>query len=246
LRVLGCERVTVVAACRRLLVSSCADATFFVFCATNPVVSGDNRNCLLAPYNTAYPELPAHLRRAGLPATAPNLWHAPLDTTTLAAPADSSPPPEREFGSAAAGLLPPQHFATLAVPVRSARGPGVEAPPLLSNQPVCPFGLPPAYAHAVAGRLAAASELTHALGRALVDAAKLQPAPGDDADDGSRAPRSSEGAHRALEEALRAHFADWLGASGQLREVLDLAALDRAQFYAATEPAPESNGAMKP
>jgi len=251
LRVVGCDRVTVVTACRRLLVSSCADATFPVFCATNPILAGDNRSCYFAPYNTAYPELREHLRRARLPTAAPpalNLWNAPLDASTLALPVSSvTSDSHAKCPSVAAGLLQPHLFTTFSVPIRSVPD---QAQSPLQN----PFSLPPEYARALASRLEEATTLTHALGRALVGVEKepqdaistpegmssaTTPTVSDNSGDGAEGnatvghsqEKGSESADAVIENALRAHFADWLGASGQLREVLDLAALDRARYF---------------
>lgn len=55
LRVLNCERVTVIACGQRLVICNCLDSTFPVFVTSNPVLAGDNRGCRLAPYNTCYP-----------------------------------------------------------------------------------------------------------------------------------------------------------------------------------------------
>ena len=105
LRVVGCERVQVIAACRRLYISSCVDSIFPVFSASHPILAGDNRACQFAPYNTAYvctltfiaclehaltldsctlnnghryPDLIAHLQATGLPTASPpavNYWN---------------------------------------------------------------------------------------------------------------------------------------------------------------------------
>ena len=53
IHVLGCERVRIVTACRRLYISSCVDSVFPVFTASHPILAGDNRSCQFAPYNTA-------------------------------------------------------------------------------------------------------------------------------------------------------------------------------------------------
>ena len=265
-RVVGCERVTVVTACRRLLVSSCTDATFPVFCATNPILAGDNRSCYFAPYNTAYQELKHLLRRAHLPTAAPpalNMWNAPLDASTLAQPTSMvNSDGHAKCPSVVAGLLQPHLFTTLTVPIRSL--PDQPLPPLQN-----PFSLPPEYSRALTSRLEAATTLTHTLGRALVGLEKERQeaidstegaAPDTTVTDNGNEPKSAgaighgqeksfEGADVAIESALRAHFADWLGASGQLREILDLAALDRARYFAkdVTEVAvPEINEAIKP
>lgn len=86
LRVVGCERVQVVSACRRLSISSTLDSLFPVYCASSPVLFGDSRSCQFAPYNTCYNHLWFHLKLANLihfnddpPCQKLNYWNSHLD-----------------------------------------------------------------------------------------------------------------------------------------------------------------------
>ncbi|CAN0322344.1 unnamed protein product, partial [Laminaria digitata] len=54
-RVEECERMQLVTCCRRLTVTNSLECIFPVFVATPPVLSGDNRACQFAPYNSCYP-----------------------------------------------------------------------------------------------------------------------------------------------------------------------------------------------
>mmetsp|Transcript_68913 Transcript_68913/g.155906 ORF Transcript_68913/g.155906 Transcript_68913/m.155906 type:complete len:317 (+) Transcript_68913:224-1174(+) len=119
-RVVGCERVTLVVACRRLLISSCVDSVFPVFCASHPLLAGDNRACQFAPYNTAYDELVRDLGLAALPLASPpavNHWNSPIDANSFKAYSDrngamdslASPPlkPKSPLESSLSGLRSP-------------------------------------------------------------------------------------------------------------------------------------------
>ena len=84
----NCADVRVIAACRRVYVSSCRDTTLHLWTPAEPVLLGDNRGILLAPHNAHYAQLRADLVLAGLGQVAakgeklqmpPNLWDQPFD-----------------------------------------------------------------------------------------------------------------------------------------------------------------------
>jgi len=221
LRVLGCERVQIVTACRRLLISSCVDSVFPCFAAAHPLLAGDNRICQFAPYNTAYPGMLAHLSRASLPIASPpavNYWNAPLDVNTIVLPgavsggasvaavdgsgAESAGPDSDETSSPYSLLLPPQHFYTLVVPSRGS----------FEAAQRNPFALPLEYASALGSRL----ESVKAAQEMLLQAALPEQEKAD------------------VEGAVRAHFAEWLVGSGNARQILELASLD-AEHFARTQ-----------
>ena len=60
-RVEYCERVQILAAARCVCVSNCHDSLFNLGVGTRPLLLGDNRNLQLAPYNTYYDQLEAHM-----------------------------------------------------------------------------------------------------------------------------------------------------------------------------------------
>lgn len=66
LRAEQCERMHVAVATHLTAVSACCDCTFYLGTPRPPVLLGDNRFISLGPYNTRYPNLVAHVLRAGL------------------------------------------------------------------------------------------------------------------------------------------------------------------------------------
>ncbi|PRW18405.1 TBCC domain-containing 1 isoform A [Chlorella sorokiniana] len=77
LRVERCERVQVICASRCVVVNTCHDCIFYLGVNQAPLLLGDNRFLQLAPYNSGYERLPAHLSLAGVRPT-PNQWDSPL------------------------------------------------------------------------------------------------------------------------------------------------------------------------
>ncbi|XP_032831239.2 TBCC domain-containing protein 1 [Petromyzon marinus] len=131
----GCEDVTVVVACRRLVASACSACTFHLLTPCRPLLvsapSGDT-GITLAPYHTHYPLLEEHMARAGL-AAVPNRWDQPL---CLGGPeADGT-------NGKCYRLLPPSELHLLTVPFAIAGGTTSEVP----------GGLPGAYERALAAR----------------------------------------------------------------------------------------------
>jgi len=63
-----CESVRITVACRKLLIMDCTNCAFNIATLSTTVVSGDTRNVLIGPYNTAYKNLRNHLILAGLKA----------------------------------------------------------------------------------------------------------------------------------------------------------------------------------
>lgn len=260
LQIIGSERIQLVAACRRLYISSCVESVFPIFTTTHPILAGDNRACQFAPYNTAYQNLPAHLRAANLPTASPpavNFWNCPIDVNTMTLPVYGSaavaanpsatstalvpasvgdqPSPPRSAavvqhqrsppgaGSPSGGvksmspgtgvtgsqrllevsrspvMLPPVQFYTLTVP-----GPSRSfADPIERFHN--PFALPSEYALVLGHRKANVRDI-----QGLLEGQDLLPSQ-----------------QQLVEEAVRAHFGEWLVSSGNLRQVLDLVQLDR-------------------
>eukprot|EP00903_Cladosiphon_okamuranus_P009851 g9361.t1 len=214
-RVEECERMQLVTCCRRLTVTNSLECIFPIFVATPPVLSGDNRACQFAPYNSCYPRHKAHLQRAGLlgegdeeiPA---NLWENPVEASMMGMPSMSAGTPtsgsraksRSPGGKGGPGggmghelspaIMPPEQFYTLAVPV----------PPDSPDEPPAenPFGLPSEYAAVLQEREAAVESLHQAI------------------QDAGLTPRQN----RELEECIRGRFTEWLVATGNLRQVLDL------------------------
>jgi hypothetical protein len=68
LHVVDCERTTITAAARRVVVSNSCDVVHYIFTPSPPLVVGDNRGCQFAPYNTYYEGLREDLLATGLAA----------------------------------------------------------------------------------------------------------------------------------------------------------------------------------
>ena len=202
-----CERCTVVAAARHVQLRSCRGGVLHLAVAHPPLVLGDTRGVRVAPYNTHYDALGAHLAVTGLtPALAhANCWDAAV---TLA------PPPHH--GAAPAGAaapkpalvsLPPEEFCPFVVPfpaaadgaAASALPPFSRAPPTTAN----PFPLPHAYATATEAKVRRVGELQASVREASLDDAR----------------------RRELQAAIQAHFREWLVASGNMRQIFDLSRL---------------------
>ena len=196
LRVEGCSRVTVIAACGRAVLSSCHDSVFHLGVNSPPLLLGDGRNVQLAPFNTAYDGLEGHLRQAGVSA-ATNLWDSPEAPGAAGGSAGGSPPEV----AAAFHCLPPGSFAPFVVPFK---GPGSGAGEEADKSAKNPFNLPGEYAAAVKAKVSAVKEL-----RAALKGANLE-----------------EGAQAELQSCIQSHFKEWLAASGNLRQIYDLALME--------------------
>lgn len=148
LQIIGSERIQLVAACRRLYISSCVESVFPIFTTTHPILAGDNRACQFAPYNTAYHNLTPHLRAANLPPASPpavNFWNCPIDVNTMTLPVYSSAAvvaqasgPGTALAPASVGdhSSPPRHAA--AVPHQ--RSPQGAESPSGGIKPMSPMG----------------------------------------------------------------------------------------------------------
>ncbi|CAN0120917.1 unnamed protein product, partial [Phaeothamnion confervicola] len=229
-RVIECERIQLVTCCRRISVGNCLDCVFSVFCASNPVLSGDNRTCQFAPYNTCYPRLTQHLRAAGLPTSSPpavNLWNSPVDVSTMgmpsfhvsqgAAAAAAASPVHRRPGSrgSGGGTAASRRVADMLSSGSALMPPEqfytltvpVTCPDDIDPRDVeNPFALPSDYATVLREREAAMLEL-----QAAIDAGSL--------------PLQQQ---RDVEEMVRDKFTEWLVTTGNLRQVLDLVNLEKA------------------
>lgn len=156
-------------------------------------------------------------------------------------------------------MLPPQNFYTLVVPTRPTesyatlvasaseseterkRGiGGVESRHPLRN----PFALPLEYAQALDAKLDAVRRLQCSLlavppvqqqqqsnaSAGEEKAASNTPPSAPDTPPPALTRTLPPGGARAVEEAVQAHFGDWLVASGNIRQILDLVQLDRAKY----------------
>ena len=237
LRLDRCERVTLVAASRRVVVDSAHDCALALGVNRPPVILGSSRGVTLGPHCAGYARLRAHMAAAGV-TPVPNVWDSPVlavggrgGAALAAAGAPNAP----------ATLLPPDRFAQVAIPFVGGPGPlcggaGLPDGPRLASDAgallglgprgavagsadgasgspasaartaaASPFPLPPAYEAAREAKVAAIADLRAAVRRAAL----------------------ADGRKRELQAAIQAHFKEWLASSGMMRQVYDLARLER-------------------
>ena len=96
LHLVGCERVTVTAACRRFTASRNVACAAYLLTPNRPLVLAGNDRLRLAPYNVvaAYPAFEQHLYDAGLTAQCRNLWDRPHYLWSSSASSVSLLPPD--------------------------------------------------------------------------------------------------------------------------------------------------------
>ncbi|CAN1307188.1 TBCC domain-containing protein 1 [Linum perenne] len=76
-RIEHCERVHVITAANRVCIANCRECVFFLGVNQRPLIVGDNHKLQVAPYNTFYSDLEAHMAEAGVKASI-NKWDEPL------------------------------------------------------------------------------------------------------------------------------------------------------------------------
>lgn len=252
LRVVGCERVQIVSACRRLSISSTLDSVFSVYCASAPVLFGDSRSCQFAPYNTAYHNLWEHLTMASLvsgdpPCRQMNYWNSPLldmapqpaslnigtDSSLLGGPPNINKEDHHQTSTPGLGLSNMTHSED-----REFKPP-VMLPPhhfftivipqrhQQQSPPQNPFPLPPEYAQALKQRAESLTRIMQNVGTAARSDNRPTTSGVDDEGNTKQGQGDEVNSKSQIDSALRSHFADWLITSGNLRQVLDLVQLDR-------------------
>ncbi len=202
-RVVECERVQLVSAARRLLVNNCIECLFPCFAAYAPVLFGDNRSCMFAPHNALYPDLAAHMRMAGLLDSSPpaaNHWCHPVEAVSAGAMLHSSRMGSGNSASLSQLLLPPDVFFLIAVPYYTMEEGGTNKD--AGEDEVSPISLPQKYSDALENREERIAELLEKLRNLL---------PSEDS--------------ASAEKAVKKYFTEWLVASGNVRQILDLIAM---------------------
>lgn len=252
-RVERCERIQVIAAACSVTVNTCHDCIFYLGVNRPPLLLGDNRFLQFAPHNAPYERLPEHLAASGVLPT-PNAWnmhvqllpdhskhhHAPLHSSS---PSPKVPSPLSQMaameteGSASgtsgsnqppcATLLPPEKLMPFLVPFQGGRGPLCGGPALpnrdtgSSDDTIsgllthgdagaaafsrCPFPLPAEYAAAWEAKTSGVASVRAAYREAHLDEARK----------------------REFMAAIQTQFKEWLQAGGGMREVYDLAKLEK-------------------
>ena len=218
-RVERCRRVTVIAAARRLRVRAAAECVFHLGVAERPVFLGECRGNVLAPYNTFYETLEADLETAGLSVDALSVdaWREPqcafanLSDESRDDAKDSSPtsrgdaerperPGERRL---AVERMSPEAFAPFIVPFRG----DALNDSITKTTRANPFAVPDAYVAALDAKVRAVAALRGAL----------------------RDARLGEEKKRDLQATIQAHFKEWLLESGSMRQVYELARIERGE-----------------
>jgi len=221
-RVERCRRVTVIAAARRLRVRAAAECVFHLGVAERPVFLGECRGNVLAPYNTFYETLEADLETAGLSVDALSVdaWREPQcafanlsdesrddaslrDSDSSPSRGDASP---RPAGGRAVERMSPEAFAPFIVPCRGdALNDTMDS--INKTTRANPFAVPDAYVAALDAKVRAVAALRGAL----------------------RDARLGEEKKRDLQATIQAHFKEWLLESGSMRQVYELARIERGE-----------------
>jgi TBCC domain-containing protein 1 len=195
-----CERVQIIVPCARICIANCRECLFNLGVNERPLVIGDNHNLQVAPFNTYYSKLEAHLAQVGVDSTV-NRWDQLLPLGMLD-PHDSISHSAGIADAQAEGaaVLPPERFTNFAVPKLGDTDSQQEVVTLAN-----PFNLPKAYLHAQQQRTKAVESLKQTLkGVALEESRK-----------------------RDLTTAIHAYFKEWLYSTGNIRQIYDLQVLER-------------------
>ena len=223
MRVEGCERVKLICATKRVVVRSCFECTFHLGVLNQPMFVGDNRKCVLAPYNTFYEHLDEHLTRAKLAPEACNAWDRPvvLGADLPIQDGSSSPStPDVVRISSGVSLMSPDAFTMFIIPFREHSdgespmdqdgGAFPSTPSVSTPTQANPFETPANYVTALEAKMELICEV-----RARVRDAPL-----------------SETKRSELKAAIQSHFKAWLQSSGKSREIFDLSAVEREEIRA--------------
>ncbi|KAF3640921.1 Rhodanese/Cell cycle control phosphatase superfamily protein [Capsicum annuum] len=137
-RIEHCERVHVIAAAKRICIANCRECIFFLGVNQTPLLVGDNHKLQVAPYNTFYSLLEAHLNQVGIDPTV-NRWDAPV-ALGVVDPHDSLSHPAgvSDVQTESASPVDPDQFTNFLIPNWFE---GQQSGPTKDN----PFPLPDAY-----------------------------------------------------------------------------------------------------
>ncbi|KAI5079468.1 hypothetical protein GOP47_0004947 [Adiantum capillus-veneris] len=189
-----CERVQLIVCSRRICITNCRECLFNLAVNQRPLILGENHNLQVAPYNTFYPRLEAHLAQVGIELSV-NKWDKVL-TLGVVDPHDSLPHAAGVADAHAEGasLLSPDRFTNFVIPKwndsQSSQEPFTKANP---------FMLPKAYFVAQQQRNKAVDALRNTLKSVPMDESRKQD----------------------LSQAINVHFREWLYATGNIRQLYD-------------------------
>ncbi|GLT50199.1 hypothetical protein SLA2020_436240 [Shorea laevis] len=189
-RVEHCERVHVITAAKRVCIANCRECVFFLGVNQRPLMVGDNHKLQVAPYNTFYPQLEAHMTEVGIE-TNINRWDEPL-ALGVVDPHDSLSHPAgvSDAQAESATHLDPDQFTNFLIPNWFE---GAEPGSTKDN----PFPLPDLYLASQRRNQKNLEEIKQMLREAPIE----------------------ENRKKELSSALHVYFKDWLYASGNIRQL---------------------------
>ncbi|CAN1133610.1 TBCC domain-containing protein 1, partial [Linum perenne] len=189
-RIEHCERVHVITAARRVCIANCRECVFFLGVNQRPLMVGDNHKLHVAPYNTFYSNLEAHMAEAGVEASI-NKWDEPL-ALGVVDPHDSLSHPAgvSDVQAETATRIDPDHFTNFLIPNWF----GGESSGMTKDNP---FPLPDSYMESRLKNLKTLDEIKQLLRETPLE----------------------ESRKRELSCALHMLFKDWLYASGNIRQL---------------------------
>eukprot|EP00798_Chlamydomonas_sp_ICE-L_P003219 gene3219-13238_t len=229
LRLERCDKLQVMAAASRTVISSCHDCSLYLGTPRPPVFIGDNRFIRLAPLNTRFERQLVHVNEAGVRLDCANKWDTPIvlagkerrgmgssPDSPRASYSSSPTPPKLPYS-----LMPPEDFLPFVTPFVGSEGVlaggpahphttrwSVIAASAASNKsgpPLYLFPLPPDYEKALQNKLSLTSDLRRQFKEANL----------------------SKDKEKELNDAIQDHFREWLTTSNMLRQIYDLSNLER-------------------
>lgn len=234
LRVEYCERLQVVSVTSHIVVNTCHDCILYTATNRSPLIVGDNRFVQLAPYNSGYQCLEEHMQKCGISSEL-NKWNKPMllmpDKPIFKQHHHDLQEQHQLDHSMSVTILPPEKLMPFVIPFKGCSGPlcGGSAPPLtrstnndtltglLTQEFVdfspCPFPLPEHYLSAWKLRMDGINTVREAYREAKLTDAQKQEFTG----------------------AVQSHFKEWLQSGGGMREVYDLAKVEKQMMLSANK-----------
>ena len=207
-----------------MIFSHYGTGTFHLFTPTRPLLLGDNRSLVFAPFNTSYVPMTEHLLRAKLLPESrgssgqqdwpENRWNEPHDLDI------------QQDGDDAYKLMDPENFFPFAVPVND-----LEEDNLIDDNKegpqknITPIPLPQEFKKSLIKKSSNVDELRELIKSPLIKQAENS-SPNANKIGGDHA---NEDMENELEAAVQEKFREWLLSSGQLREIADLIGLEKTQ-----------------
>ncbi|KAH7425639.1 hypothetical protein KP509_11G063700 [Ceratopteris richardii] len=195
-----CERVQLIVCSRRVRITNCRECLFNLAVNERPLILGENHNLQVAPYNTFYPRLEAHLAQASIDVSV-NKWDKFL-TLGVLDPHDSLPHAAGVADAPAEGasLLSPDRYTNFVIPKWNDSESALEH--ITKGNP---FVIPKAYIVAQQQRSKAVDSLRNTLKNVPMDESRRQD----------------------LTQAIHVHFREWLYASGNIRQLYEFQDYDK-------------------